>query len=218
MADALSFISHPNSGFQNLEFEPGTMGRYSNTGYVLLALILERVTSETLPDYLQENIFLPAGMTNTFVISEEKHLNDAGENYALSLGNSLNVLGFNSLIYGASGVASSSNDLTRFVQSLLEYRIVSQETLDLMIQTQGSVPNIETDYGLGWLTGTGNFWHTGRITSPNDFWHSGGFDGYRTVLSINPDLNLQIIVLTNGGRETEEHMWKVVELVRKHYI
>ncbi len=217
MQDALDFISSPSSGFENLVFEPGTMGRYSNTGYVLLALVVEKVTGSSLPEYLDQHIFHPAGMNNTFVISEDEHLGDNGENYALSLGNNLNVLGFNSLIYGASGVVSTASDMMLFVESLLGNEIVSQETLDVMTQSRGSVPNIETDYGLGWLTGTGTYWHTGFITDPNDFWHSGGFDGYQTVLSINPDLDLEVIILTNGGNDTKEKMWDILELTRNHY-
>lgn len=217
MQDALAFISDPNSGFENLTFQPGTMGRYSNTGYVLLALIIEKITDMTLPGYLDQYVFDPAGMENTFVISENEHLGDHGENYALSFGTNKDVLGFNSLIYGASGVVSTSDDMLLFVNALLSNQLISEESLNLMTQTVGSLPNIETDYGLGWLTGTGNYWHTDFITDPNDYWHSGGFDGYRTVLSINPTLNYEVIVLSNGGDDTTEKMWKILEIARKHY-
>ena len=214
-SEVLGFFD--GSGLENLNFEPGTMGRYSNTGYVLLALVVEKVTEIPFPEYLNQEIFGPAGMTNTFVISEQAHLGDHGENYALSFGSNIKVKGFNSLIYGASGVVSTTTDLMKFTAALLDDNIVSKASLDLMTQTQGSVPDIGTDYGLGWLTGTGNYWHTGRLTDPNDFWHSGGFDGYQTVLSINPDIDLEVVVLSNGGNDTKEKMWAVLELVRKHY-
>lgn len=217
MQDAFAFISDPNSGFENLNFQPGTMGRYSNTGYVLLALIIEKVSGMSYPEYLEQNIFQPSAMTVSFVISEFEHLGDHGDNYALSFGIDINVLGFNSLIYGASGVVSNSNDMLLFIDALLSNQLISQESLNLMTQTVGSLPNIETDYGLGWLTGTGNYWHTGFITDPNDYWHSGGFDGYRTVLSINPDLDFEVIILSNGGEVTTEKMWSILEIVRKHY-
>ena len=217
MQDALEFIGNPNSGFANLEFEPGSMGNFSNTGYTILALIVEKVAGVTLPEYLNQHIFGPAGMENTFVISENEHLGDHGENYAFSLGTNINVLGFNSLIYGANGVVSTTSDMMHFVESLLKNEFVSEESLDLMTATQGAVPNIETDYGLGWFTGTGNYWHTGFITDPNDFWHTGGFDGYQTVLSINPDLGFEVVILSNGGENTTQKMWKILEIVRKHY-
>ena len=214
-SEVLNFFN--GSGLENLNFEPGTMGRYSNTGYVLLALIVEKITEVTFPEYLNQALFNPLGMRNTFVISEQEHLGDYGENYALSFGRNIKVKGFNSLIYGASGIVSTTSDLMKFVQALLDYQIVTKESLDLMTQTQGSVPDIETDYGLGWLTGTGSYWHTGRLTDPNDFWHSGGFDGYQTVLSINPDLDLEVLVLSNGGNDTKERMWDILELARNYY-
>ena len=205
------------SGLENLNFDPGTMGRYSNTGYVLLGLVIEKATGTSLPQYLAQKIFNPAEMTNTFVISEHEHLGDHGDNYALSFGTDIKVKGFNSLIYGASGVVSTTSDLMKLIEALLDYRIVSKTTLELMTQSQGSLPDIETDYGLGWLTGTGSYWHTGRITDPNDFWHSGGFDGYQTVLSINPDVNLEVAILSNGGNDTKEKMWDILELSRNHF-
>lgn len=206
-----------NSGLENLAFEPGTSGRYSNTGYVLLALVVEKVTGMSLPAYLDQEIFVPLGMSNTFVISEQAHLGDRGNNYALSFGTAIRVKGFNSLMYGASGVVSNTIDIMTFTKALLEHQLISQDKLELMTQTQGALLNIGTDYGLGWLTGTGNYWHTGKLTDRNDFWHSGGFDGYQTVLSINPDLDLEIIILSNGGNDTMEKMWDILELVRRHY-
>lgn len=217
MQDALNFLKNPNSGFENLVFAPGTSGRYSNTGYVLLALVLEKVTGSTLPEYLDTHIFAPAGMSDTFVISEQEHLGDHGENYALSFGTNLKVKGFNSLIYGASGVVSTTSDMMRFVDKLLNYEIVTKESLGLMTATKGAVTDIETDYGYGWLTGTGSYWHSGRLTDSNDFWHPGGFDGYQTVLSINPDLNLEVIILSNGGNDTMEKMWDLLALTREHF-
>lgn len=205
------------SGLENLNFTPGTAGRYSNTGYVFLALIIEKVSGMSYPDYLDEYIFQRSGMVNSFVISEHEHLGDNGENYALSFGTERDVLGFNSLIYGASGVVSTANDLLLFVDALLNNQLIDEESLDLMTQTVGSLPNIETDYGLGWLTGTGSYWHTGFITDPNDYWHSGGFDGYQTVLSINPTLDFEVIVLSNGGADTTEKMWSILEIVRNHF-
>ncbi len=213
-AQALNIIE--GSGLENLLFAPGTSGEYSNTGYVFLALIIEEVSGMSYPDYLQRELFVPAQMSNTFVISENGHLGDFGEDYALSFGNSLNVLGFNSLICGSSGVASTTNDLTRFTQALLNNEFISKASLDQMTETRGSIPGL-SDNGLGWFTSTGNYWHTGKYTEEKDFWHTGGFDGYRTVLLINPDSDLQIVILTNGGEDTEKRAFDIIEITRNYY-
>ncbi|WP_420602603.1 serine hydrolase domain-containing protein [Flagellimonas sp.] len=205
----------PGSGLGNLLFEPGSEGEYSNTGYVFLALVIEEVSGMSYPDFLKENIFEPIGMINTFVIYEDEHLGDVNANYALSFGNSIKVLGFDSLIYGGSGVVSSTHDLNLFTEALLNFDIITEQSLNTMTATQGPVEEI-ADYGYGWMTGTGKYWHTDELSDPNDFWHSGGFDGYRSVLSINPDLDLQVIILTNNGDKSQAIMWEIMRLTRTH--
>ncbi|EAR00559.1 serine hydrolase domain-containing protein [Maribacter sp. HTCC2170] len=204
----------PGSGLDNLLFEPGSEGEYSNTGYVFLALIIEQISGMRYPEYLKQNIFEPLGMENSFVIYEEEHLGDLNENYALSLGNSIKVLGFNSLIYGGNGIVSSTYDLNLFVEALLSNRLITKQSLDQMVETQGAIKGI-ADYGYGWMTGTGDYWHTEELTDRNDFWHAGGFDGYRTVLSINPDLDLQIIILTNNGDKSQKILWELIRLTKE---
>jgi len=206
----------PNSGLSNLVFEPGTEGGYSNTNYVFLAMVIEKISGMSYPDFIKANIFDPANMSNSFVISENDHLGDLNNNYALSFGNSIKVLGFDSLIYGANGIVSSTYDLNLFVDALLNYSIISEESLNLITQVQESLE--EVDYGYGWMTGTGNYPHTGIYNSPNDFWHTGGFDGYRSVLSINPDLDLQVILLTNNGSIGYQKILDVFRLTREFII
>lgn len=214
MADVPAMLD--GSGLENLQFAPGAAGDYSNTGYVLLALVLEEVTGMTYPEYLKTNIFEPLGMHNSFVISDKEHLGDHGENYALSFGNKIKVKGFNSLIYGGSGVVSTTSDLMLFAEAVLNNELVSEETLDLMTKSRGPLPEL-ADYGLGWLTGIGQYWHTHKYTDPNDFWHTGGFDGYRTVLYFNPDLDLQLIILTNNGEASQQEMFDILEMTRNHF-
>lgn len=206
----------PSSGLSNLLYEPGAEGGYSNTGFVFLAMVIEKISRMNYPDFIKSKIFEPTNMSNSFVISENEHLGDLNENYALSFGNSIKVLGFDSLIYGANGIVSSTHDLNLFVEALLNYSIISEESLNLITQVQGPLEDV--DYGLGWMTGTGNYPHTGVYNSPNDFWHTGGFDGYRSVLSINPDLDLQVILLTNDGDSGYEKILNVFRLTREFII
>ncbi|MEO9965536.1 MAG: serine hydrolase domain-containing protein [Reichenbachiella sp.] len=207
----------PGSGLDQLLFAPGTAGKYSNTGYVFLALIIEQVTGLSYPEYLQANIFEPAGMSDSFVISEKQHMGDINEDYALSFGMNLKVLGFNSLLYGGSGVVSSTSDLSLFVSALHKGELISKQSLESMTQSRASLPEM-ADYGLGWLTGTGIYWHTNKYSGKNDYWHTGGFDGYRTVLSINPDLGLEIIILTNNGDKSQQQMYDIIEITRDYLL
>ena len=208
----------PISGLENLIFQPGSSAEYSNTGYVFLALIIEKISGMDYPTYMKTKIFEPLGMKNTFVISENQHLGDLNDNYALNFANYLKVKGFNSLIYGASGIVSSSNDLNLFVEAILTHEIVTEESLQIMIQPASSISWLG-DYGLGWILGTGsNYWHQeANLTDVNDYWHIGGFDGYRSILYINPDLDLEVVILTNNGDASQELSFEITRVARQYF-
>lgn len=207
----------------NLEFSPGTTAQYSNSGYVLLAEIVSRVSGLSFPEYMDLEIFQPLGMTDSFVIHEHQHLGDNGAPFALSLADTRKVyatdrvdITFDALIYGSSNVVSSAEDMARFLEGLEQERIVSYETLSEMLVVRSALTDIG-DYGLGWITGTGNYWHKGRYTDSDDYWHSGGYGGYRSLMSISPDDGLDIVVLSNGGDDTQPHTWNILELTRNYY-
>lgn len=208
----------PISGLENLIFAPGSSAEYSNTGYVFLALIIEKVSGMDYPTYMKTNIFDPIGMNNTFVISENQHLGDINDNYALNFGTDVKVKGFNSLIYGASGIVSSTNDMNLFVEAVLGNDIIKEESLQMMVQPLSSISWLG-DYGLGWTLGTGtNYWHQeANLTDSNDYWHIGGFDGYRSMLSFNPGLNLEIVILTNNGDASQETSYTLMRKVREYF-
>ena len=208
----------PISGLENLMFPPGSAAEYSNTGYVFLALIIEKVSGMDYPTYMKTHIFDRVGMDNSFVISENQHLGDVNDNYALNFGTEIKVKGFNSLIYGSSGIVSSTNDLNRFVEAISENELVTEASLQRMVVPLSSISWLG-DYGLGWILGTGtNYWHQeANLTDSNDYWHIGGFDGYRSMLSINPDLDLEIVILTNNGDASQELSNEVTRRVRGYY-
>ena len=206
-----------------LEFSPGSTAQYSNTGYVILAVLIERATGFRFPDYMQFALYDELAMTDSFVINERRQMDEVGENVALSHGRTRDVYAigreqqtFNALIYGSSGQVSSIEDMNAFFSALANGDIVSAETLATMREPRGQLPDIG-DYGLGWITGSGRYWHSDIYTSPSDYWHSGGYGGYRSLLAISPELGYELVVLTNGGDETQEHCWKILELVRRHY-
>lgn len=210
-------------GEDELEFPPGTRAEYSNTGYVLLAEIIKRVTGMNLPEYLQHEIYDKLAMTTSYMIDENREIGDYGEDVALSHANTAKVYAigrenvtFNALIYGSSGQVSSINDMNIFLDALAGSEIVSEQTLNQMTQPFSALANIG-DYGLGWITGTGNYWHNEQYTSQGDYWHSGGYGGYRSLLAVSPELGLEVVVLSNGGEQTQPHTWNILAMARSFY-
>lgn len=184
----------------DLEFSPGTQGDYSNTGYVLLAEIVARVTGMSFGEYMQANVFGPAGMTNSYINNE---LVDLAYGDALNFGDRTTYFGVELYTYGSMAQVSSSNDLNLFLQALINYELVSQETLELMIQPHANLQG-GGSYGYGWRVGS-------------TFGHNGSWDGFRTTLMVDQNNNLEIIILTNGGEQTESHMNNIQNLIYSFY-
>ena len=111
--------------YDGLEFEPGTKSEYSNSGYLLLAEIIERVSGERFEDYMMNHFFQPFGMTDSY-ISDEYSIPRA--NYATQT----TVFGHSSFnVNGSTGQVSSLNDMEHFINALFQGLLVSEETINL---------------------------------------------------------------------------------------
>ncbi|HLY72220.1 MAG TPA: serine hydrolase domain-containing protein, partial [Puia sp.] len=129
-----------------LLFKPGTKCRYSNTGYVVLAAIIEKVSGKSYSDFMTKNIFQPLGMTHTFVYNARLAGKTPG-NYALGFVFSDSLKRYiapDSLhnfdmdyylggIVGDAGVNSTTNDLYTWDRALYSSKLVSKPTLEEMI-------------------------------------------------------------------------------------
>jgi CubicO group peptidase (beta-lactamase class C family) len=188
-------------------FRPGSRFRYSNSGYALLALIVEKASGELFPEFLRKNIFEPLGMSNT-VAYEEGVSVVPNRAYGYSQGPN----GFQrkdqsltSAVLGDGGIYSSVEDLYRWDQALDSARLVSRETL-----TQAFTPGAMTShdgraYGFGWFIET----YRGLQT----VWHYGSTVGFGTAIERFPDRKFTVIVLINRD-EADAHQLarKVVDL------
>jgi CubicO group peptidase (beta-lactamase class C family) len=127
--------------------KPGTRFNYSNTNYALLALVIEKITGKSYPDYMKENIFTPLQMTNTFVFSNAD---------SLAVTPSFNMAGtywnpdFLDATYGDKNIYSTPRDLLKWDQALYTNQLLNQALLDSAFKPYSfEKPGIE-NYGLGW--------------------------------------------------------------------
>jgi CubicO group peptidase (beta-lactamase class C family) len=163
-------------------FAPGTSYRYSNSGYALLALIVERVSGQTFATFLRERIFAPLGMKDTVAfeegISTVAHraygYSRAGETWTRTDQSTT------SAVLGDGGIYSSIDDLAKWDAALYE-----DERLRPAFEpaTPTDDPNIR--YGFGW-----------RITG-DSIWHTGETRGFRNAIVRFPARRLTVVVLTN---------------------
>jgi len=187
-----------------LDFEPGTNGKYSNTGYVLLAEIVSRLSGFSYSEYLAFNIFHPLDMNQSYAADE---LSIPLPNEALNYAEFTTFSGLNFYITGSSGVVSSIDDMAIFMEALVNEEIVESATLELMQQHYSPQLVNGSDYGYGLMLDP---------TGADAFAHTGSHDGFLTWMLVNRDTGIRLVILGNGGSQTANHGY-LTQLVDQFY-
>lgn len=168
------------------EFTPGSASRYSNYGYVLLGAIIEQVSGLSYYDYLDAQVFAPAGMTATGAAPEQQVAAQLAVGYSVQDGrlqDNRNSLPWRGTAGG--GGYSTTGDLLRFVQALQAGRLLSAERVAEATRAQ----NADGWYGFGFLVGG-----EGRMRW---FGHDGGAEGMSGSLRVYPELGYVVVGLAN---------------------
>jgi len=166
-------------------FEPGSDYRYSNTGYAILAMVVEKISEHSFADFLKRSIFGPLEMQYTVAyeqgISEVTHRAYGYTIFPDSI--LLTDQSVTSAVLGDGGIYSSIDDLYKWDQALNTDKLVAPKTLELAY-----TPHLEI-YGFGWRID--DFKGHRRIH------HTGSTRGFRTVIQRFPQDQFTIIILTN---------------------
>jgi CubicO group peptidase (beta-lactamase class C family) len=175
-----------------LDFEPGTDGQYSNSGYVVAAAIVESVSGQGLLAFLGQNIFTPLGMTR---VTEDDTAplssTDAGAYTRYGLGPVRPApkegAGW---LYGAAELAMEPSDLTRWDISLIDRSLLKPESYEAEFKSVVLKNGTDKHYGLGLDIEQAQ----GRLR----IGHAGAGSGYLAANRIWPDDKIAIVVLTNN--------------------
>lgn len=180
-------------------FTPGSGYRYSNTGYALLALIIERASGKTFPHFLRESIFVPIGM-KTAVAHEEGITSVPNRAYGYSREGerwARTDQSLTSAVLGDGGIYASLDDLAQWLRALDRGKFAEATVPRVNTATAG------TRYGYGWRI-------AGDVVS-----HTGETRGFRNALVRFPDRKLSVVVLTNRNEgEPYETAMKIAGLFR----
>ena len=174
-----------------LEFKPGEEFRYSNTNYVLLGIIIEKVTGMAFEDYLEKNIFTPLNMMNTGICygkNNELH-------HATPYIGYLEVVPIDDKLvltqtYGAGNMYSTVEDLYRWDRALKTEKLVKKETMDKIFKEHIAVPQVGS-YGYGWMIADTDI--------GKKVFHNGNTMGFTSNIARYSDEDLVVIILTNNG-------------------
>lgn len=174
----------------NLYFTPGHRWDYSNTGYVVLASIVERISKETFPVFMHNNIFEPLKMTNSFIYSSSiDHVDKDRLSGYYYRGHKYRVIPetVNDGAVGDKGVYSTTEDLFKWDQALYSNALVSKETFNEAISSFKLRNKYEIPYGFGF-----------RIRERNNkkiAYHNGKWNGFRTsIMRYVEDTNTVIVL------------------------
>ena len=188
--DVLRMVSATTHAY----FAPGSTYRYSNTGYVLLGLVVEKASGLPLQDFLKQRIFTPLHMDHTLLyVHDDKTVPHRAYGYSETDGQWQRTdQDLTSATRGDGGIYSSIDDLAKWDAALYDDRLLSDASRKLAFSPHVKVTGepYEASYGFGW-----------RITG-DTLWHSGESIGFRNVIVRWPKQHLTVILLSN--RNTPE--------------
>lgn len=177
---------------EKMQFEPGTKWQYSNTGMLVLGKVIEKASGQNYFDYIRENVYKRAGMTN----SDSYDLDSVNTNLAVGYEKDYTEQGivfrnniFMHVIRGgpAGGGYSTVGDLLKFARALQSGKLVGKEYVKILTspKTELASPNYGYGFGVG--------------TNPATTGHSGGFPGISSELIIFTNSEYTAVVLSNYG-------------------
>lgn len=166
-------------------FEPGSSYSYSNTGYAVLAMLIEEVSGITFPEFLKLNIFEPLGMDNTVAfVNGVNSVPHRAMGYTVAPDSTeFSDQSLTSAVLGDGGIYSSIDDLYLWDQALYTEKLVSFESLQ-----RAFTPGLEI-YGFGW--------RIDEFDGRPRYRHSGSTSGFRNFITRFPEDSTTVIVLTN---------------------
>jgi CubicO group peptidase (beta-lactamase class C family) len=175
-----------------LDFAPGSERAYSNSGYLLLGLVIEKVSGESYAQFIKENLLDPAGMRDSGYDTHATLIHDRASGYTYGPGGFENAPYVDmNLPFAAGGLYSTTGDLLRWERALFGGKILSRTSLEQM-----TTP-FRQNYGFGVVIRT--------LDGDKVIDHSGSLEGVNTELIHGARNNLVVVVLSNvSGPATDQ--------------
>ena len=195
---------------QPLEFAPGERYQYSNSGYFLLGVIIERLSAKPYHEFMQDEIFTPLGLTETYYLDNYRIIKRRVHGYDIFQGYMINA-GYVSMTspFAAGALGSTVVDLLAWESALLGGRVISLESVTRMATPGRLADGTRTGYGLGMEV-------SGLEEGRPRLAHGGTINGFRSQLAYYPNEAAIVAVLcNNGGADVEEIERRVAENLRE---
>ncbi|MGI9579784.1 serine hydrolase domain-containing protein [Chryseobacterium sp. RRHN12] len=175
------------SDLKNLDFTPDSEFKYSNSGYIILSRIIEKVSGKSYSTYINEQIITPLKMSNTYVYEPGTVI----QNKASGYNKQKQPDGYSILTTGDGGIYSTPEDLYKFDQALRNYSLINKENTNMMYSPFPLSNGKISDYGFAWFIENKN--------GGKSAMHTGGLNGFKALFWRDLKHNSCIIALTNQG-------------------
>ena len=177
----------------SLDFDPGDKWSYSNTGYMLLGMIIEKVTGETYANVLRHEFFQPLGLKQTSYCVNRPSDSSFADGYSVGSG-SPTPAEYLSMTqpFAAGALCSTVRDLVVWQRALQGGRVVSERSYALMTTPDTLNDGKRLTYGFG-LT-------AGMLAGHKSIGHNGGINGFTTTSAFFPEDSMNVVVFSNADR------------------
>ena len=174
-----------------LNFQPGTNFLYNNSGFYILAMVIERTSGQSITEHLQRSMFEPLGLRSTSVCDERRVVPHRAHGYIVEKGQLLNPPYIShDLPKGGGNMCSTAHDLVLWAQALASGMVVKPESYAMMTTPGTLSDGRPVGYGLGlFLSEFG-----GQV----EIFHGGDFWSFTSFLAWYPADNVAIAVLQNS--------------------
>jgi CubicO group peptidase (beta-lactamase class C family) len=169
---------------ERLAFRPGMRFGYSNSGFILAGLVVERVSGERFDAYLRRHVWRAAGMTHTSCTGGLR----AGRAVGYTDAGGTNTAGLPPNGTSAGGCYSTAADLFRFAHALVTHRLLDRALTKAVTTSHVAAPGGGYGYGFGIRNGV--------------LWHNGGAPGVAAELDVDPRTGLELVILENRDPTT----------------
>lgn len=193
---------------RDLEFEPGSRFRYTNSGYIVLGAILERLTGKSWAAALEDQIFKGLDMKNTKFDDVKQIVPERAAGYHLTYEGSENARQLDrSAAYAAGGLRSTVDDLYRWDRAIYQGQVVSDSWAEQMFRVR------QANYACGWVVTRSKV--EGLKTKPLRTWHGGGAPGLNALVTRFPEERFLRVLLgnTDNGPSLREMTDRIAALL-----
>jgi CubicO group peptidase (beta-lactamase class C family) len=179
-------------------FSPGERAMYSNSNYLFLGIIIEKVSGMKYAEYMQKQLFTPLGLKNTSVVDESEVTAGRVKGYEIGPDRVLRNAGYISMTqpYAAGSIESNVDDLARWNELLVAGKVIDKALLDRAWTDSRAKDGTPTGYGYGWRVSDEDGMHF--------IAHGGGITGFVSYGVLIPERKLFVGMLHNAlGSETD---------------